>query len=453
MEEANFLFLFFATSFMITTSLLVMHRGDILRPSVLLCGTMSFSAFMAAINIDRWSLRFDADSFLILTAALFSFTLGDFFCTFKGFENSARLYKTSKQPIFTRRNHPYNIKSWMMLIVVVIMAFFAYSSAHELYTLAAALGNENGYMGMIKTLRPAIESNTVTFSRWINYRQVFALSVAAVSSYALLYNFVYFKFDVSYFKWLFPIIMYVPFMILTTGRMSMMSFLIFFFVLGTLLYQKKNGYSDISTRKTIIFCIIVGIAGIAFFLLMGTLTGKGSSQNHSASMILAHYAGLSLPAFNTAIHSVTVNTEEIGSTTLLGIYRILARVGFDLQDVRIFLPFVHFDGIDTNVYTVEWRYFKDFGFFGMCAIMCILGMFYSFMYNIIRYGREKVFVEIFYSIIAFPLFLSSIDDRFFLDLMGTAIMYDAVTIWMGKKILLDYCMGSLLGTRKENHNG
>lgn len=83
---------------------------------------------------------------------------------------------------------------------------------------------------MIKTLRPAIESNTVTLSRWINYRQVFALSVAAVSSYALLYNFVYFKFDVSYFKWLFPIIMYVPFMILTTGRMAMMSFLIFFFV-------------------------------------------------------------------------------------------------------------------------------------------------------------------------------------------------------------------------------
>ncbi len=454
MEDANFLFLFFATSFFTTVFLLIFFRGDILRPSVLLCGTMTFSAFMAAINIDTWSLGFSVDAFLILMAALGAFILGDAFCTFKGFKNSAGLAGTEiKCSTSMGRKHPYDIKLWVWVIVIIGLGFFAYSSAHEIYTLSLTVGNKNGYMGMIKALRPAIEANTVTLSRWANYRQVFALAVAAVSSYAFFYNCIHFKFKAAYFKWLFPVAMYVPFMVLTTGRMAMMSFLIFLFVLGTIVYQKKNAYSGTSTKRIICFCIIAGAACIAFFLIMGFMTGKVATQNHTAAMILAHYAGLSLPAFDIAIHSVTVTTGDVGSTTLLGIYRILSRVGADLPEVSIFLPFVKFDGINTNVYTAEWRYLKDFGFFGMCTIMCILGMLYSFMYNIIKYGREWAFFEIFYAIIAFPLFLSSIDERFFLDLVGTAIVYEALVIWLVKKILLDYGTYSLFETREEMNNG
>lgn len=95
-----------------------------------------------------------------------------------------------------------------------------------------------------------------------------------------------------------------------------------------------------------------------------------------------------------------------------------------------------FDGIDTNVYTAEWRYYKDFGIMGMSAIMWILGAFYTFFYNKIKYCSSSPFIAIFYSSIAFPLFLSSIDERFFIDLFGTSILYQFLLLYLCYKIVI-----------------
>ena len=429
MTDANFLTLFFCVSLSLSSFLILFYRGDILQPSILFCGTMTFSALMASIYVDKWSLPFSVDAFFLLTVALFMFSFGDVFCTLKGFS------KRSIQALNEQKR--YDMNGFVLTIMLFIMAFFAYSTAHELYSLSLHFGNNDGYMGMIKSLRPGIEAQKIQFSRWVNYRQVFALSVAVVALYAFLYNIIYSKLKIRDFKFLLPVIMYIPFMIMTTGRMAMMTFIIFFFILAAILYQKKYVYSYRSKKRTIIFVILICITCIAFFLIMGNLTGKVSSQNHTAPMILAHYAGVSLPAFDVAIHSFSINTGDIGSTTLLGLYRILGRLGVDLPHVDIFLPFVHFNGIDTNVYTAEWRYLKDFGILGMCMIVWLLGSIYSFMYNIIKYNiKSNYLFIILYAMIAFPLLLSSIDERFFLDLIGTPIIYDILLIWvMGKCIL------------------
>lgn len=429
MIDANFLILFFIVSLLLTSFLILFYRGDILQPSILFCGTMTFSAFMASIYADKWSLPFSVDAFFLLTLALFMFSLGDIFCTLKGFS------KKSIQPLTEHKR--YDMNNLVLIIILFIMAVFVYSTARELYSLSLHFGNNDGYMGMIKSLRPAIEAQKIQLSRWVNYRQVFALSVAAVSVYAFLYNVIYSKAKIRDFKFLLPVIMYIPFTIMTTGRMAMMTFVIFFFILTAMLYQKKYIYSYQSKKRVVAFIIIISIACVAFFLMMGNLTGKVSNQNHTAPMILAHYVGLSLPAFDVAIHSFSVNTGDIGSTTLLGLYRILSRVGVDLPRVNIFLPFVHFNGIDTNVYTAEWRYFKDFGFWGMCAIVWLLGSVYSFMYNVIKYNiKSNCLFMILYAMIAFPLFLSSIDERFFLDLIGTPIIYDILLVWIMEKCIL-----------------
>lgn len=227
-------------------------------------------------------------------------------------------------------------------------------------------------------------------------------------------------------------------MIFTTGRMAMMSFVIFIFVLGTFLYQKSKSYTKKSAYNTLIFFVVAGILFVTFFLLMGFFTGKIASENHTISMILAHYAGVSLPAFDKAIHTVYTDNGFVGSHTLLGIYRILSRIGIDVPSVDIFLPFVKFNGIDTNVYTAEWRYYRDFGIFGMSAIMWILGATYTFFYNCLKYGNLSSFFFILYASVSFPLFLSSIDERFFLDLFGTAIFYNIGLLLIMKYCLLDY---------------
>lgn len=428
MVEPNFLSLFFLTVLLISIGSLLYYKFDVLEPGVLMSAAMAFSAFMAFLNINRWSLPFSFEAWFLLTAAIVLFQFGSF-CSYKiGFQNA----KTQS----SNSNVRYEPSQWMTIICCIGIIGMAIFSFRELYDLSLSLGNVGGITSIIKVVRPAIEKQIISLSRWMNYRQSLALAIASIYSFMLLFNVFYSKLKLKDLSLLIPIVLYFPFMIMTTGRMAMMSFGIYLFVVGMVLYQKKYGYTIRCNQKAILFLAVAAIAFIGMFLLMGFFTGKIASENHTVSMILAHYAGVSLPAFDKAIHTVYSDNGFVGSTTFLGIYRVLGRIGLTVPQVDIFLPFVKFDGIDTNVYTAEWRYYKDFGFVGLCAIMWLLGAFYSLFYNKIKYDTVSPFLIIFYASIAFPLFLSSIDERFFLDLFGTAILYQFVLLFILYKFII-----------------
>ena len=437
MIGTNFLFLFFLTMALLTAGVFIFYQYDILQPAVLMSGSMAFSAFMAYLTMARWGLPFSVDSYFLLTLAISMFIFGSIFCSWCGFSRCKL-----KNSICEYRYEP---KVWITFVVIFGMILLAVFSFRELYNLSVSLGNTTGYVNIIKTIRPYIENQSVSLSRWMNYRHVVASALASIFSYMFLFNSFYSKFKFRDLMLVLPIILYVPFMIFTTGRMAMMSFGIFVFVLGTLLYQKSKSYTKKSTYNALIFFAVSGILFIAFFLFMGFFTGKIANENRTVSMILAHYAGASLPAFDKAIHTIYTDNGFVGSHTLLGVYRILSRVGIDVPSVDIFLPFVKFNGIDTNVYTAEWRYYRDFGIFGMSAIMWILGAAYTFFYNCLKYGKTSPFFLILYACISFPLLLSSIDERFFLDLFGTAIIYN-----IGLLLVMKYC---LLDSSKRIWNG
>lgn len=428
MQEPNFLLLFFLTMLFLSICLLVFYKFDVLEPGVLLPATMGFSAFMAYLNMGRWSLPFGFESWVLLTLAIVMFQFGSLYCYIGGFIRSKNV-----SPFIIRKYTPSLIMTGFCCVIMICMAIFSF---HELYELSIQLGNTEGVANILKVVRPAVEKQSVYLSRWMNYRQVVAQSIASIYAYLLLSKIISSQMKLRDLFLIFPVILYVPFMIMTTGRMAMMTFGIYIFVLGTILYKIKNRYSIVSNQKSILFLLFAGVAVIGAFLLMGYFTGKIAHENRTVSMIIAHYAGVSLPAFDEAIHSIYTDDGFIGSSTLLGLYRILGRIGFSTPHVDLFLPFVKFDGIDTNVYTAEWRYYKDFGIMGMSAIMWVLGAFYTFFYNKIKYCSSSPFIAIFYSSIVFPLFLSSIDERFFIDLFGTSILYQFLLLYLCYKIVI-----------------
>lgn len=428
MQEPNFLFLFFLTMLFLSIGLLIFYKFDVLEPGVIMPATMGFSAFMAYLNMGRWSLPFGFDSWVILTLAIVMFQIGSLYCYIGGFIKSK-----SVSSFVIGKHNPSIIVTGCCCIIMVCMAILSF---HELYELSIRLGNTEGVANILKVVRPAVEKQSVFLSRWMNYRQVIAQSIASIYAYLLLSKFISSRLKFKDLFLILPVILYVPFMIMTTGRMAMMTFGIYLFMLGSILYKIKNKYSLASNQRSILFLAIAGVAVIGAFLLMGYFTGKIAHENRTVSMIIAHYAGVSLPAFDEAIHSIYTDDGFIGSSTLLGLYRILGRIGFSTPHVDLFLPFVKFDGIDTNVYTAEWRYYKDFGIMGMSAIMWILGAFYTFFYNKIKYCSSSPFIAIFYSSIVFPLFLSSIDERFFIDLFGTSILYQFLLLYLCYKIVI-----------------
>ena len=102
----------------------------------------------------------------------------------------------------------------------------------------------------------------------------------------------------------------------------------------------------------------------------------------------------------------------------------------------LFLPFVTFNGIDTNVYTAEARYIWDYGWLGMTLILWSFGAIYAFAYRYVS-ERSAAFPLMFYGFCAYPLFLSSIDERVMLDLFGTTPVYVFILLWLSGKIFFE----------------
>lgn len=69
---------------------------------------------------------------------------------------------------------------------------------------------------------------------------------------------------------------------------------------------------------------------------MGYLSGKVTSSTRTPFIILSHYLGLSVPAFDVIYHQLPVENSLIGSNLLVSVYRNLNFLGFNLPDVEIF---------------------------------------------------------------------------------------------------------------------
>ncbi len=403
----------------------LVYDFDVMEPATLVIGTMMFSCIMALTQESNWGLTMSFTGYVGLVLAMLSFLSASIWCS----QNNCIKYERSKAPKIITRDSAF----FFSLVLMAVLAFF---SIQEVYQASVFLGNTQGIFFAIKILRPAIEAQEFSFSRWMYYRMMIAQVITYVYVYVFFYNCINKKFKWNQLVYLLPTIFYVPFMISTTGRMSLVMYIIYSVVIGMLLYHKKNGYGIKVNKKVFLILAISGLIFFIFFLIMGNLTGKIVSEQRTPLVILAHYAGLSIPAFDSMVNKAFLDSGYIGANTLLGLYRVLSHFGLQAPSVDIFLPFVQFNGINTNVYTAEWRYVLDYGFVGMTIIMAILGIAYTFFYEYVNSDKSSPFMMMFYAMMAYPLFLSSIDERFMLDLLGTTAIYNFTLLYIVSKVLI-----------------
>ena len=236
--------------------------------------------------------------------------------------------------------------------------------------------------------------------------------------------------------YLIPLLFFFPFVYLTTGRILIITLVIFIFtIVGHAMYRKYKGFEYAKKLLT-----TAGISFLSFFLLfviVGTLFGKGISSNSSALEILAHYAGISLSAFDVFLQYQLADSTLIGQTIFIGPYSNLNTLGFNLPKPSIFLFFTYFYNIDTNVYTSLMRYYHDFSLVGMYLFALLILMVYTILYYACR-QRNSIPMILAYATFVYPLYLFYVDDRIFMDFFGTQIIYIVVLQFILIKLLYKY---------------
>ena len=424
--DDRFLLLFVVLLAMLVAAT-VRCKFDFLEPRIIAVGMMTLSTFFALLTSEMWQFGMSVEGFLLIIGAMLAFCFGSRFAG-RCFDDSDKLAPSDVA-------RAYEVSPLKMTVTIALMLAMFWCNLQTIYELSVEYGNSGGYADMIRTLRPLIEQNELVFSRWISYRNQLAQAIAYVFFYMFAYNRIFA--GVNRLQLLVPVACYIPFPILSTARMAVFFLAIYMIVVTLILYQKRNRFELPAKLNAVKYLIGGGIMFIAIFFVMGALTGKTISGERTPFIILAHYIGLSIPALDALIHQSIVETPYIGSHSLHGIYRALQKIDPSAPSVPLFDPLVHFVGIDTNVYTSLGHYFLDFGIVGTVIIMWILGAVYTFFYSAIKRRQSNFALMLMcYGAFCYPLFLISISERVFFDLLGTTSIYTLTLLFLSKKIFL-----------------
>ena len=391
---------------------------DLLSPVIATQSSLTIASILCTIMVKQWQLPMHGSTVILLITAQMVMTLGSLYvahCLNDRPMVTANISSQSMSDVY--------IPIYRQCILWVLLGIILGLAGHEMYTLAEKAGNKNGILGIASSIRPYImaESSTIKLSRWMAYYQILVQQITYLSIFAFIQRTVFKAWSWTNLCYLIPLLFFFPFVYLTTGRILIITLVIFIFtVVGHAMYRKYKGFAY--AKKLL---ITAGISFVSFFLLfvvLGALFGKGISANKSAFEILAHYAGISLSAFDVILQYQLADSTLIGQTIFVGPYGNLNTLGFDLPKPSIFLFFTYFYNIDTNVYTSLMRYYHDFSLLGMYLFALLIILIYTILYYLCR-QRNSIPMILAYATFVYPLYLFYVDDRIFIDFFGTQIIY------------------------------
>lgn len=406
---------------------------DLLSPVIATQSSLTIASILCTIMVKTWQLPMHGSTVLILISAQIVMTLGSLYvahCL-----NDRPMVKTN---LSSQSMSDVYIPMYLQGILWVVLTIIVGLAGQEMYTLAEKAGNKNGILGIASSIRPYImaESSTIKLSRWMAYYQILVQQITYISVFAFIQCTVFKVWRWSNLCYLIPLLFFFPFVYLTTGRILIITLVIFIFtVVGHAMYRKYEGFAYAKKLLT-----TAGVSFLSFFLLfvvLGALFGKGISANKSAFEILAHYAGISLSAFDVILQYQLADSTLIGQTIFVGPYGNLNTLGFELPKPSIFLFFTYFYNIDTNVYTSLMRYYHDFSLVGMYLFALLIILIYTILYYVCR-QRNSILMIMAYATFVYPLYLFYVDDRIFIDFFGTQIIYVVVLQFILIKLLYKY---------------
>ena len=268
-----------ATLFLILLVSTFHFRFDFMQPSIIFVGTLLLSVAMALTLADKWCLSIGAKTFCCLVIASTAFVLGNVFAD--------RCMQSSIQPSDPKIE--IRIGNLKIILALLIMAVLLYFNFLESYEMSVELGNKNGITDMIRVNRQAIEAQLATFSRWTSYRSMLAQAITYTFLYVFVRNLINCR--AIRLRYLLPLILYIPMLILNTGRMGLLCLFVYVTVVASILYQRRHSLSIAKRLSTVKALAGAAIGFAALFMLMVIFTGKTISEERTPDFRRANSVG------------------------------------------------------------------------------------------------------------------------------------------------------------------
>lgn len=358
---------------------------DVLYPAVIQSAV--WTGILALYMLHRHILLpLSTELYTILIGGVLLFSAGTYLAT--------RSHEPSTAPIrdldFAAKDWYVRLLVWLPIVGVIPFVLTAYQLGTEgpfdsLYRnmRAAVVGTEEspggGVWGIWAYLIPVSFVSVavqVLLERYKTHRAAFWTSIAIALVYSLF----------------------------STGRTFVL--LLIIMTSGLLMITRR-----VSAVKTI--GLVLG-GGVAVFLLLGVLVGKGGSVAYGIDVDLGSlwdvfvvYSLGSIPAFDTFIQMDLDWTW--GQRVFRTVYAFFAALGFDVE-VQPLVQEYAMVPFPTNVYTVYQPYYGDFSVVGLMLAPLGLGYLHGVLYR--RANEGHLFSIVLYALMLYPLIFQFFQDQY-----------------------------------------
>ena len=425
-------FLFIAL-LILTGLAFILSNRNVLAPWVIICCMFTVSTFMAMLNAEYWDFTIDPITAVVILTALMAFGAGQLLVTHFS-EQRQRVVcggRTCPPPPKDMRRRskktdtPIEIPVWQTLLVCLVVLLMLVFYFYKKYQLSLAAGNPGGFGDMLTYVR-AGELNFLSVGKVANIFALVAQMAAYLFAYVFLHNLVYCGLRLRWLVLLIPLVLFVPFEVLSAARTGFIRDIVFLVVVLCVLYQHRTHWNYWNTAKI----ALLAVAALLVFLIIFRLTGflKDSGSGVSAFYSITKYMGGSIPCFNDFVLHPRDPSPYIGSNTLLPVYNILRQLGMDIPQFYAPYDFTDFATMSTNIYTGLRRYIEDYTYVGMYTIMLGLGALYGGAFQYIKNHPDARFGLLVYAVTCYPIFEMSIEERFFLNILSTTTVYQLIIL-------------------------
>ena len=405
----------------------LLNKKHILNPSCIVCCVFLISSLFAIYSKNDWQYQLHGITVYVILTSLLVFLLGSILGT-----------QISDKHVLEKKDRFHNINIPSVFLIVSITLFLLLLSYMHFCTILN-IGIEMGadvhdFGDVIKKAREGMLHNGYMTTRIDSYSTYFCRGIAYVCIYIFIYDKLIHKNKLRKHSYLLlPMFPLSIKMVLSTGRTQFIYLIVYLVEVYGVLYFQSQGI----TIQTFFKMIGIGIFSLlSFFVVFSILQIMREGNGRDIIDVISFYTGMSIPSLDDFLVNGRPESNLIGNNTLFPIYDVLRKLGFPLPKLYAPYDFVCFNGTNGNVYTALRRYIEDYTIFGNYVILTFLGTLSSYFYNFVYKQRNRHLALIIYAAFIYPVFEISIEERFFMNIVGTGTLYNLIALYISYVILI-----------------
>lgn len=405
----------------------LLNRKHILNPSCIACSVFLISSLFAIYSKDDWQYQLHGITVFVILTSLFLFSLGSILGT-----------QISGKHVLEKREEFHNViipSAVPIVLITLLLLLFSYMHFCTILNIGIEMGADvHDFGDVIKKARSGMLYHGYLTTRIDSYSTYFCRGIAYVCIYIFIYDKLIHKNKLKkHLYLLLPMVPLIIKMVLSTGKTQFIYLVVYIIEVYGILYFQSQGI----TIQTFFKMIGIGIFSLlTFFVIFSILQVMREGKGRDIIDVISFYTGMSIPSLDDFLVNGRPESNLIGNNTLFPIYDVLRKLGFPLPKLYAPYDFVCFNGTNGNVYTALRRYIEDYTLLGNYIILLFLGTISSYFYNFVFKQRNRHLALIIYASFIYPIFEISIEERFFMNIVGTGTIYNLIALYISYIILI-----------------